>query len=175
MANSNFYSAAPEDVTIVITWTGGGGGVHVIEGVAEGSFVTIDPVDTSITMTEGGQGSLQRVIRKRSNFNMAVTLQSGSPSNDILSALHRKDQESRRLDYIFQVDFKDGNRTTFSSPQAYIESFPSTGYGTDVPDITWAIVCTQCSYHVGGSGYVDSDTADTLSGLDYTADPYYVQ
>ena len=175
MANSNFYTAAPEDVTLVLTWNANGGGTHVVEGVSEGTFITIDPVDGSITQSEGGYGTLQRVFRKRSNFTMSVTLQAGSPSNDILSELHKRDQEARRLDWIFQVNMKDGNRTAFFSPQAFIETYPSVGFGTDVPDVTWTIVCTQCEYHIGGSGYIDSDTEQTLADIGYTVDPYYVQ
>lgn len=175
MANAQFYSYAPEDTVMVITWTGNGGGTHVVEGVADGTFFEVTPEGAPITMSIGAYGSMARTVLGRSNASIAVTLQDGSASNDVFSALHKNDRTSRNLDWVFQVTLKSGERTFFSAPFAYIEDYPAKSYSTEASTITWNIVCNDLQQHIGGAGFIDTDTESTLADLGYTVDPYFVR
>lgn len=175
MANAQFYSYAPEDTVMVITWTANGGGSHVIEGVSDGTFFEVTPEGAPITTTYGAYNSMARTLRSRSNSSIAVTLMDGSPSNDVLSALHKNDRTARRLDWVFQVTLKSGDRTFFSAPFAFIEDYPAKSYGDEAGTLTWTIYANNVQQHIGGGGYIDSDTADVLDQLGYQVDPYWVQ
>ena len=126
-------------------------------------------------MSIGAYGSMARTVLGRSNASIAVTLQDGSASNDILSALHKNDRTSRNLDWVFQVTLKSGERTFFTAPFAYIENYPVKSYSTEASTVTWNIVCNDLQQHIGGAGFIDTDTESTLADLGYTVDPYYVQ
>jgi len=173
--NEQFYSYAPEDTVMVITWEGNGGGTHVVEGVADGTFITVTPEGAPITTTYGAYNSMARTIRSRSNASFEVTLMDGSPTNDVFSALHNNDRTARRLDWVFQLTLKSGNRTFFSAPVAFIEDYPARSFGDEAGTLTWVIYGNNVQQHIGGSGFIDSDTAETLQSLGYEPDPYWVK
>lgn len=162
----------PEAVTVVIA---NDKFSHVVNGVAEGTFITVSRDTPATNLVIGGDMSAMRVRRKNRSGSINVTLMQGSDSNDVFSQILRNDEDAMNNDWLFSITVKDGSgRSVFFSPQAYIANMPDIAFGTDAENREWVIQCIDITSHVGGGGLLDPSTTDTLDAVGYTPDPSWI-
>lgn len=172
MANQQILASySPESVIIVIS---NGEFQHTISGYTDGSFLNIERVIPHATLYTGADGTNVRVTRSVTNVDITLTLHQGSESNDVLSALLQKDEQSRNLDWLFAITISDtSGRTVVASPNAFIGTVPGLGFGTDQSDREWVLHAVGASVNIGGNGKLTADTYQTLTDLDITVDDYW--
>ena len=162
----------PESVTVVIS---NSKFTHVVNGLAEGTFITIARNTPASNLVIGADMSAMRVRRKNRSGSVTLTLMQGSDSNDVFSQIMQNDEDAMNNDWLFSISVKDGSgRSVFSSPQAYIANLPNIAFGTDAENREWVIECIDIKSHVGGGGFLDPSTNSTLSDVGYTADPNWI-
>lgn len=144
MANSftvNTYSA--KDVSLSF------GGYQI----AGWDSISITRTSPSFVTVKGIRGKHTRVPSGDTSATITVSILQTSPSNDVLSEVHRLDIENGtgRLD----VMLKDSSgKSVFSSDEAYITSYPETTFSGGFEYRSWTIYCqTTKSYSVGGNSY----------------------
>lgn len=144
MANSftvNTYSA--KDVSLSF------GGYQI----AGWDSISITRASPSFVTVKGIRGKHTRVPSGDTSATITVSVLQTSPSNDVLSEVHRLDIENGtgRLD----VMLKDSSgKSVFSSDEAYITSYPETTFSGGFEYRSWTIYCqTTKSYNVGGNSY----------------------
>src|SRR5690606_23641120 len=77
----------PKQVKIVV-------GAHTITGVADGTFITIEPTGDGVTSVAGAYGDVARSMSHDPRHTITITLQQTSRSNDVLSSLRDVDRLS---------------------------------------------------------------------------------
>lgn len=156
---------SPKDVQIILTGTVKDIN-HVINGTADGTFITISRLIPRAEMYNGADSSNIRVIRDIENHEITVTLHQGSESNDVLSQLFELDKIHRRGDYLFNLMIKDsGGRTLVSASNCFISSPPDLEYGVEVMERPWVITAVCADMFIGGHAKFTPDTANTLQEL----------
>ncbi len=159
-------SYSPEDMTIVIA---NDKFSHVINGYADGTFVSIAREVPASTLYVGSDLSNARVVRANKASTITLSLHQSSESTDVLSQLLANDEETRDDTWTFSVTVKDNiGRSLFFSPQAFIGNSPDATYSTSIENRDWMIQCVSLSNTQGGNGKLSSDTAATLTGLGAT-------
>lgn len=148
MANSftvNTYS--PKDLSLSF------GGYQI----AGWDSISITRTSPSFITVKGIRGKHTRVPSGDTSATITVNILQTSPSNDVLSEVHRQDIETGtgRLDIMLKDN--SGN-SVFSSDEAYITSYPETTYSGNFEYRTWTIYCqTTKSYVVGGNSYPETN------------------
>lgn len=135
---------SPEDVTILL------GGIYEIEGLAEGSFVSIAEdtgrwvtsvtADKHVTRTYTGSGT----------YTVTITLMSTSNANGILSAWASAD--GILYGAILPLFIKDVNGTSLLfATSSWIEGVPNTEFDVSVNSRAWVLKATGVVNTVGGN------------------------
>lgn len=113
-------------------------GNHVVTGVAEDSFVTIDPHGDGFQVTVGCYGDVNRAIPTDKSQTLKISLLQNSTTNKFFEAMHAKDREDGTG--YFPIIIKDlmGNET-FSSDYAFVNDYASKGYGKQQTNREWEL------------------------------------
>jgi hypothetical protein len=84
---------------------------------------------------------------------VTITLQSTSPTNDLLSAFATVGEEGETIDGdVGDVLLKDLNGlTTASAREAWIVKKPDLDVSVEHPNRVWVIRCAKLKSHVGGA------------------------
>lgn len=135
---------SPEDVTILL------GGIYKIEGLQEGSFLTISEPknrwDTSVT----ADGRVTRTYNKDSTHSVSITLNSTSDSNNIFSSWAFAD--GILYGAMIPLFIKDTNGTSlFYSPISWIEKVPDSSFDSSVSGREWILKTAGATHSVGGN------------------------
>lgn len=125
------YTYDPKQIKIAL-------GNHVVSGVAEDSFVTIDPHGDGFQVKVGCYGDVNRAIPTDRCQTLKISLLQNSESNAFLEAMHEKDREDGTG--YFSILIKDlmGNET-FSSDYAFVNDYASKGYGKETTNREWEL------------------------------------
>lgn len=152
---------SPEDVIISIA------GFLPIEGLLEGTFVSISKDVQLFTSKESSDGVVSRVANKSGLYTVSVTLMSTADSNQVLSRLAMLDSSTKILKFPLIIKDTLGSTLLFST-SSWIENMPTTEFSTGVTARTWSIKCAKATLNVGGnesaSGLIE-DAINTLAGL----------
>jgi hypothetical protein len=85
-SNTNDLKTYSPDKIIIIV------GALAVTGVADGTFVAIEPTGDGITSESGAYGEVARAVNLDPRHTITLTLQQTSPSNDVLSAFADADK-----------------------------------------------------------------------------------
>lgn len=170
---SNLANYSPEDVYMVIS--NDIFGTHTISGTAEGTFISYERSVDRATLVTGSDLFSTRVLRRNKAGTVTVTLMQESSSNDILSAIALRDEESHNNSYLFSVTIKDtSGRSVFFAPEAFIGNDPQVTYSSDTETREWTITVTSIERNFGGNARVNAENEATLAALGVTLDPQWV-
>ena len=156
---------SPEDVTMIIS---NASFSHTVNGFTEGTFITVGREVPHATLYTGADLSNARVIRRNKGGTINVTLHQASVSNDVLSYLLQKDEESPMGDWLFAITIKDElGRSVFHSPVTFIAQPPEASFGTEITDRQWVLQAVSIDQIQGGNGKFSPDTSATLAGMGF--------
>lgn len=142
MATLQTYS--PEDVIILVA------GFLKIEGLMDGSFVSIVANSPIATAERTADGKVARLVNKDDTYTVAITLTSTSESNDVLTKLALVDRLTAKG--ILPILIKDTRGSSlFFSPSAWIEVMPNQEFTDDISSRTWIFRCTQGVQNIGSN------------------------
>ena len=125
-------------------------GVIPISGYADGTFVRVKRSGDAFTKKKGAGGDIERINRNQGDFEVAITLQQTSGTNQELSAVLAVDIATNAG--VFPLPIKDllGN-TLFFAPQAWIRKDPEWEDGDDTNSRAWVFDTGIGSNLVGGN------------------------
>lgn len=159
-------SYSPESIVVVLA---NDKFSHTVSGFADGTFVEITRMVPHATLYTGADASNVRVVRAVKNCEVTLTLHQSSESNDILSQLLIRDEETRSGEDIFSITIKDlSGRTVASSGAAFIGTSPDIGFGTDVSERAWVLQAINMQIFEGGNGKFTTAGWDTINSLGET-------
>lgn len=144
---------SPEDVIILL------GGIYEVNGLHEGSFVSISETSQRYTTSVTADGRVSRTHMNVPVQNIEITLSSISDSNQVFSSWAFAD--SKLYGAMVPLYIKDNSGSTlFFSPMTWIESVPSVTLSEGVEARTWTLKSAGGSKIIGGNyrdGIIDSD------------------
>jgi hypothetical protein len=120
-------------------------GNHVVTGVAEDSFVTIDPHGDGFQVKVGCYGDVNRAIPTDKCQTVKISLLQNSPTNTWFEAMHAKDQEDGTGYFSFLIKDLMGNET-FSSDYAFVNNYASKGYGKESTNREWELTVVNGTF-----------------------------
>jgi len=139
---------------------------HVVNGFAEGTFISIEPQEDRFTPVYGARGEAYRAHNPVSAFNTTLTLSQTSHSNDVLHYLLQDDRQT--LDGTFTVTIKDSSGTTLMTERcAYIGTEPTVSFsgGGTIESREWSIHLPKPDYLIGGNSRFTPDEVSTVESL----------
>lgn len=151
---------SPEDVIILL------GGVYQIEGLYEGSFVTISEEgkrwETSVT----ADGRVSRTHINSPIHSVSLTLMSTASANTVFSAWASAD--GLLFGAMIPLMIKDSMGTSvFYAPMSWIEEVPESSFDVDVGERVWSLKTAGAVYTIGGNEGSGTDIASLgLIGAD---------
>ena len=159
---SDFYSYAPEDVSINIA------GIFSVEGVEAETFVNITKVLPVTEAKSTADGQVYRTMRNDLTYDIEITLQQGSRTNEILTLLYNIDQASGRGRFPLAVKDNSGNSSLYTA-SAWVQEVPSLSFsGTGQTSRVWRLRATDAIIYVGSNSaeeYLSSNVAAIVTAL----------
>lgn len=153
MSGLALYS--PEDVIILL------GGIYRIEGLQEGSFISIQKDEPLYETKVTTDGRVSRSHRNSPVYTITVTTMSTAEVNNIFSAWTAID--GMLYSAIVPLFIKDAHGTSlFYSPACWVEKKPEQDFDIDITSRSWEIKCVGGFDNIGGNyqgGVVDADIA----------------
>lgn len=108
-----------------------------IEGFADGEAVSVVEMNDAFNVGEGADGYIDRVRNKANRLEITITLRQTTPTNDLLSAIHRAD---RLASTPLPLLIKDNNGTTvIAAPVAWIRKYADIVNGNEANTRIWTI------------------------------------
>jgi len=154
MAN-NLATYIPEDCTFLVF------GIP-LDGFAKGTFISITKDINPFTTVKTPDGTVARLYNSDQTYTIALTLYSGSDSNDVLTKLWLLDEVTQRGK--FPTFIKDGSGSDlFFSTTSWIESVPPIIKSDSFEGRTWVIRSSQAVINIGGNGDASSILNDLVN------------
>lgn len=164
---------SPLDIKMIITGTRDDI-THIVSGYAENNFIEVTRTTPASELYNGSDNTSIRTMRGIRNHEITLTLHQGSESNDVLSQLHLRDEQTRGRGYLFNVQIVDqGGRTLLSASQCFIANDADVSYGSSVNERVWVINAVCVEKHVGGNAEITDTAVTTLTELGYEVDDYW--
>lgn len=143
-----------------------------LTGFAEGTFISVEPVEDRMTPVYGAKGEAYRAVSAVRAFNLTVTLSQTSHSNDVLTLLLRNDRET--LEGTFNLTLKDNSGTTiFTERCAYIGQEPTQTFagGGTIESREWTFhLPNPEGYMIGGNSRFSDEERAAVEALGGTVD-----
>lgn len=147
---------SPDDVDVLLA------GLIPIRGFVDGTFIQVEKEVTPYSYQSAMDGETSRTFKFDQNYKVTITLAHSSPSNSDMNAMHALDIATQLGKLPFMIRDRNGT-TSFFSPNAWIENYPTVTYSRGVEARTWVLRCTEGVLTVGGND--NSDFADFISLL----------
>lgn len=146
---------SPEDVIILL------GGVYAVEGLVEGSFVSITKESPQYSTISTADGRVSRVNIEDPTHIITINLNSFSDSNLIFTTWVATDELVQSA--MFPLFIKDGMGTTlFYAPLCWVESTAEVEFDVGITGRKWVLRSAGGKLVAGGNGsggVVDSNLA----------------
>ena len=125
-------------------------GTHIATGFAADTLLSVE-MDSPLYNTEvDAHGNSYRYKINNYNATITLTLNQGSPTNDILSTFANLDRQSGIG--VFPLTIKDNNSDSlYSTLGAYVEQIPTAAFGTTGNNREWVIKATNVGFFIGGT------------------------
>jgi hypothetical protein len=125
-------------------------GGSIMQGFADGTFLSIADDEDRFAKVVGADGTVSRAKSNNTSATVSLTLKRTSPSNDVLSSIAR-DDEIANLGVV-PIMVKDLNGTSlFQADAAWIQARPTEDSSKEIDDREWVIATGPARRHIGGS------------------------
>lgn len=127
-------------------------GVRRLTGMSEDSIVSIKPNGEGLQTYVGADGDVARSLDPDATYEVTVSLNTTSNSNDYLSNMYNYDRETGNG--IAPLLIKDlAGTTLFSAPEAWVSNMPEASRGLTVDTQEWVFHTGQVEEAIiGGLG-----------------------
>lgn len=127
-------------------------GVRRLTGMSEDSIVSIKPNGEGLQTYVGADGDVARSLDPDATYEVTVSLNTTSNSNDYLSNVYNYDRETGNG--IAPLLIKDlAGTTLFSAPEAWVSNMPEASRGLTVDTQEWVFHTGQVEDAIiGGLG-----------------------
>ena len=137
-----FKSYDPLEVAVIV-------GGHVVQGFADGTFVSVSRANDTFTGTSGASGEYARAKSNDRSGTFTVTLLQTSTSNSVLQGFATADELSNSG--TFPVLIKDNNGADiFSGEICWIQKPSDAEYGKEISEREWIIMTSELIMLHGG-------------------------
>ncbi len=132
---SEVYTYNPKQVKIAA-------GSHLVTGVAEDSFINIEPHGDGTTVKVGCYGEVNRSISADECYNVKISLLQNSPTNNFFKKCYEMDQCDGSGH--FPLIIKDlMGREKFSSNVAWVNKIAPLGRGKESTNREWELTAAN--------------------------------
>lgn len=150
----DLWTYSPEEVTILVM------GVP-LEGVVEGTFVSLTRQAPIFTSSSTADGRITRTYNAADIWDIQFTLMNTSPSNGFLDKLVLLDRVTKRGKFPLMI--KDGfGGTLIFSTTTWIEELPSITYGVEMTERVWTLKSANAVVNINGNESPSSMAEDIL-------------
>ncbi len=134
----------PKDVVIIF-------GPVIVEGIADGTFVEVEPNEDAVSLYIGGDGKGTRAMSNNRSGTVKVTLSQASKTNEQLSVQHEIDRSTGGG--VWPLMIKDLNGTTlFTAATAWVKRQPNASFGTKIETRQWVLESDDLKPFHGSAG-----------------------
>jgi len=142
MANTKDYD--PKKISVMV-------GSHTVEGLADGTFVTVSRNNQTWTVSSGAGGEHARSKSNDKSGTMELTLMATSATNDVLTG-HMLADEKIGSSGKFTFNILDAHgKTAVGTLEAWVQQPPSVEYGKELGDRVWTLESGEIEFFVGGT------------------------
>lgn len=128
------------------TW----GGIPLLEGIAKGTFITLERRSPTWKLPVGTDGETARIRTNDFTGVVKFTLRNGSRTNTGLAAALQADEITGITVSPFGLgDF--AGATLWASPLAFLEGWPKESFGDTEETRQWSLLCSPLIPLPGGS------------------------
>lgn len=121
----------PKEVMVIF-------GEIIVEGIAEGTFVEVEPNEDAVSLYVGGDGKGTRAMNNNRSGTIKFTLSQSSKSNEKLSVLHELDRASGAG--VRPVMVRDINGTSlYTAATAWVKKGPNGTFSTKIETRQWTL------------------------------------
>lgn len=154
---------SPESLVIVLSK---GDFVHTIQGYAAGTFLNVAREVPASTLYVGSDLTAGRVKRRNKASTVTITLHQFSPSNAVLQALQRADEEDDTDTWVVAMTIKDLSGTSlWSSNQTFVGTIPDSTLGDATENRAWVLHAVSLSANVGSNTKFDAAEVAAMNAL----------
>lgn len=135
----------PKEVTIAF-------GAIILEGFADGTFVSVEQNEDAFSVQVGSDGEACRSKSNNRSGRITATLGQWSNSNLLLSAVYNADIRTPNGDGIFPLIVKDNTGTSiFAAEKAWITKPAPSAFGREAESREWVFETDNLVSNVGGN------------------------
>lgn len=157
---SAVYTYSPSDYTITVAG-------QKVTGFTDGAFIEVAPDEQLYNKHVGADGYTSRARTSNRSGTITITLARTSPSNEIMSAIMKRDIASD--DGIVPVNIKDSKgRTVIEAPSAWVQSVPTLTDSKDIEPRTWVLDCSNLTLYIGGNTSASGQAGNFADNADQT-------
>ena len=128
------------------------GPIEISDGLADGTFVSIEQNEDSFLLLVGADGEACRAKSNNKSGRVTFTLLQSSLANDLLSATHNLDVASPNGDGIAPLLVKDNSgRTIVAAEKAWVVRQPTVEFAREVSTREWIIESDALQSVFGGN------------------------
>lgn len=125
-------------------------GGAIMQGYADGTFVTVTRLNDAFTSHAGADGEVSRAKSNDRRGEMVLTLAQTSLSNDVLSGVAAVDE--RTGNGIIPIAIKDlSGTTTYFSGSGWIRKIADGSFSKEIENREWTIDLASMDAFIGGS------------------------
>lgn len=163
MSDSLLGNYSPESLVIIISK---GDFVHRLQGFQDGTFLNISRLTPASTLYVGSDLSAGRVKRRNKASDISITLHQYSPSNAVLQALQRADEDDDSDAWVFAITIKDTSGTSvWSSNQAFVGTVPDAALGNATETRAWVLHAVGLSSNIGSNTKFDAAEVAAMAAV----------
>lgn len=117
-------------------------GNHIVTGVADDSFITIEPLGEGTSAMSGCYGEVVRSVDPNNMFTVKIVLLQNSKTNKYLTDMYKRDQkDANGIEPVLVKDIKGGQQ--FASSTAWIAKPASMARGKAAGTREWELQCAD--------------------------------
>lgn len=163
MSDALLGNYSPESMVIILSK---GDFVHTIQGYADGTFLNVSRITPASELYVGSDLSAGRVKRRNKASTITITLHQFSPSNAVLQALQRADEEDESDKWVVAMTIKDLSGTSsWSSNQTFVATIPDSGLSGTTSTRDWVLQAVSLNANIGSNTLFDASEVQAMQAL----------
>jgi len=147
---------APDEVNVLVA------GIIPISGFTNGSFIRINKMMQPFESRRTADGRVMRLYNRDATYEVALTLHSASPSNDVLTKLWQLDEITQKGKFPLLIKDQSGSDLFFSTT-TWIEQVPVMDKDVTINDKIWVLKSSQAFINIGGNASASSLIQDLIN------------